>query len=127
MAARFVYDVYDNKTDSPLIVGGTICECARVLGITPDSFRDYVKKHRSKRYTVIKSLACEFDGSFAARLRVARFHAHFSQRELANKVGLAIPTLRDYESGERLPNVAIAAKLASVLGVSIKYLVGEQK
>lgn len=41
------YIVYDNRTETVLAVGPAI-ECARQLGITPESFRSQVSRFRAR-------------------------------------------------------------------------------
>lgn len=127
MLNRFVYDVYDNKTDIPIIIGGSAAECAKALGIKLDSFRSYIKKHRCTRYTVIKSIACELDDSFSARLKKARRRAGISQEKLAHLAQISWSSVRSYEEGRHKPDIETAAKLSQALGISIRYLAGEKK
>jgi transcriptional regulator with XRE-family HTH domain len=46
-----------------------------------------------------------------------------SQAEFANKIGINPNTLRNYEQGQSLPNVATIAELANKLGISVEWLV----
>lgn len=124
---KYVYTVYDNKTDEPIVIGGTVEECAKVLGISPESFRAYVKKGRQKTRTVIQSYAFEFEETFSARLREARYNAHMSQSRLANIIGVRTSTIRGYETGRRMPNIEIAARIARALNISISDLIGERE
>lgn len=41
------YSVYRVKDDMPLIIGGTIPQCAKVLGITVGSFQTQASKQRN--------------------------------------------------------------------------------
>ena len=43
------YSVYSVKDDLPLIVGGTIPQCAKALGLTIDSFYSQASKQRHGR------------------------------------------------------------------------------
>ena len=43
------YSVYSAKDDLPLIVGGTIPQCAKALGLTIDSFYSQASKQRHGR------------------------------------------------------------------------------
>lgn len=124
---RFVYDVYDNKTDMPIIIGGSADECARAMGVKTESFRTYVKQHRFEKYTVIKTVACEFDDSFGARLKIARYRVGISQEKLADLAKISKKSVRNYETGRRKPDIDVAVSLARALGISIRYLAGEQK
>jgi transcriptional regulator with XRE-family HTH domain len=40
---------------------------------------------------------------FGERIRSARLSACYSQQQLANKTGLCLRTIQNYESGARLP------------------------
>lgn len=39
---------------------------------------------------------------FGEKVRAARLAAHYSQRQLADMTGIALRTIQNYESGERL-------------------------
>jgi DNA-binding XRE family transcriptional regulator len=124
---RYVYSIYDNKTDEPIVIGGTVEQCAKVLGIRPESFRAYVRRGKQINRTVIKSYAFEFEETFSARLREARYNAHMSQVRLANIIGVRTSTIRGYETGKRMPNIEIAARIARALNISISDLIGERE
>ena len=54
------YTVYDNRTDFPIIVGGTAKECAEAMHRTVGSFYSTVTKARTgqnKRWTILKEYA----------------------------------------------------------------------
>ena len=123
----YIYDVYDNNTDMPIIIGGSAKECARVLGIKTESFKCYEGKSKSGRYTVIRYKPCEVGDTFAARLTGARRAAKLTLVELANMVGISAIAIRKYENGEHIPNIETANRLAKALGVSIRYLAGEKR
>ena len=55
--------------------------------------------------------------------RIKELRGKLSQKEYANKFGIALNTLRNYESGERTPNVEFLCALAESTGVSIQWLV----
>ncbi len=40
------YSVYESKTDNPIIIDGTAVQCAKVLGMTQNSFYSFVSKCR---------------------------------------------------------------------------------
>lgn len=51
------YTVYDNRTDFPVIVGGTAEQCARAMNLTLGSFYCAVTRARNKkikRWTIMK-------------------------------------------------------------------------
>lgn len=43
------YSVYSVKDDMPLIIGGTIPQCAKALGLTVGSFQSQASKQRNGR------------------------------------------------------------------------------
>lgn len=59
-------------------------------------------------------------GTRATRLRAV---TGLSRLEMAGRVGVAAPTLRNLERDLRQPGVFITAALAKALGVSLDYLV----
>lgn len=61
---------------------------------------------------------------FSARLRSTRKSIGLSQKELAEKIGVKPTTLGNWETGIATPRTEELKKLASVLGVSIDYLLG---
>lgn len=62
--------------------------------------------------------------SFDKRLTELRKKRGISQDELAKKLGTHGPAIGRYERGIAKPTIEVAAKLASILGVSLDYLVG---
>ena len=52
------------------------------------------------------------------KLKEIRLLRGMTQREIAEKLGIEQSTISLYETGERMPNAAMAAKIASTLGVS---------
>lgn len=121
---RFVYDVYDNKTGLPVILGGTATECAKLLGISVGAFRHYANACTGKKRTVIVNTVEQPLNKFGTRLRKARLASGLTQRQVAMQVGIAYITYKTYEQGRRLPNIEIAARIAKVLKINIKYLSG---
>lgn len=61
---------------------------------------------------------------FNERLRFLRESSGMTQIELANKIGVAATTYRNYENTSREPNYDTLVKIASVLGVSCDFLLG---
>ena len=45
------YSVYGVKDDLPIIISGTIPQCAKALGLTIDSFYSQASKQRSGKYS----------------------------------------------------------------------------
>lgn len=56
------------------------------------------------------------------RVREARLRAHLSQDELADKSGLARPTISKIERGETLPSGLSCQKIADALGVHVSEI-----
>jgi transcriptional regulator with XRE-family HTH domain len=65
----------------------------------------------------------ENDG-FAKRLRQARIERGMTQEELGDHIGLPHTAVSRWERGEHLPRAKQTAALATVLGVSVDYLLG---
>lgn len=61
---------------------------------------------------------------FNENLREARMAAGMSQKDVADRIGVAKSTYSLYESGSREPDVQKIKKLAEVLGVSGSMLLG---
>ncbi len=59
---------------------------------------------------------------FSDRLRTLR--GELKQAEFARKVGIAQNTYSRYESGERIPDIEVLARLAARLDVSADWLLG---
>ena len=58
-------------------------------------------------------------------IKSARERAGISQKELAVSMGVAQPTVSNWESGEREPMGKNLAKLAGLLGCSTDFLLGK--
>lgn len=61
---------------------------------------------------------------FYENLKTARLRAGLSQKEVADKIGVAKSTYSLYESGNREPNVNTIKRIAGVLNVSADMLLG---
>lgn len=61
---------------------------------------------------------------FNENLKEARLKKNLSQKEVAEKIGVAKSTYSLYESGNREPNVDTIKKIADVLDVSADQLLG---
>ena len=62
--------------------------------------------------------------NFNENLRDAREQKGLSQKEVAEKIGVAKSTYSLYESGNREPNVQTIKKISDVLNVSADKLLG---
>ena len=59
------------------------------------------------------------------QIKEARKKAKLTQAELAEKVGVATITIRQYESGKRFPtDISMWDKLSCALGVNALYFLG---
>ena len=64
---------------------------------------------------------------FGDRIRELRNLADMSQQELANRTGLSLRSIQNYESNQRYPkDVAILNKLCAALGTTIEELMKEE-
>ena len=62
--------------------------------------------------------------NFNDNLRTARERKGFSQKEMAEKIGVAKSTYSLYESGNREPNVQTIKRISDTLNVSADELLG---
>ena len=58
------------------------------------------------------------------QIKEARERAGFSQRELAEIIGVAPNTFHGYESGKHDPKSDLIAKIAQACGTTVDYLLG---
>ncbi len=65
------------------------------------------------------------DSKFSDKIRTIRASRGLTQAELAAEVGISRQALAAIESGAYLPNVAIAVRLARVVGLTVEELFGE--
>jgi transcriptional regulator with XRE-family HTH domain len=59
------------------------------------------------------------------RIKLKRKEANLLQANLAEKTGVSTKTIGRWETGERVPDADQIKKLASVLGTTASYLLGE--
>jgi len=64
---------------------------------------------------------------FPKRLHDLRKERHLSQAELAHRIGTSGTIIGRYERGEITPSIEVAHRLAEVFGVTLDYLVGDEK
>ncbi|MEM1338965.1 MAG: helix-turn-helix transcriptional regulator [Bacteroidota bacterium] len=62
--------------------------------------------------------------SFGSRVLQARKDKGLSQEDLAKELGTKGPAIGRYERDEMKPSIDVAAKIASILDVSLDWLVG---
>ncbi len=64
---------------------------------------------------------------FGNKLKALRLENHMTQSVLAEKLGISLRTLQNYESGNIYPKqTQIYARIAALFGVSTNYLLTEQ-
>lgn len=56
------------------------------------------------------------------RIKQARIQKHFTQEQLAEKIGVAKSTLTGYEKGNREPNISTLMKIMEALQIDANYL-----
>lgn len=61
------------------------------------------------------------------RIKEARESHKLSMTELAEKSGLTISAISQFESGERLPSLGSLDKIADAFQISVDYLMGRDK
>ena len=61
---------------------------------------------------------------FSERLVLKRSEAGYSQKELAEKLGISSARLSNWEKGTREPDVFFIQKIANILNTSGDYLIG---
>ena len=58
------------------------------------------------------------------KLRSLRIEKKLTQKQIAERIGLAISAVSSYESGTRYPSYEVLVKLAHIFQVSTDYLLG---
>ena len=66
-------------------------------------------------------------GNFSSVFKQLRIKEHFSQQELADKLGLSKSTISMYENGNREPDLETLEKIADFFNVDMDYLIGRNK
>ena len=61
---------------------------------------------------------------FGVRLRELRIKNNFTQKQIAERLGVAISAISSYESGVRYPTYDSLIKLSRIFHVSTDYLLG---
>ena len=62
--------------------------------------------------------------NFGIRLKSLRIEKGYTQKQLADRVGLAISAISSYESGNRYPTYEVMVKFSKIFHVSTDYLLG---
>ena len=63
--------------------------------------------------------------SFSERLRIARQSRGLTQQQLAELIGVSRSTVAMWETGEHQPDLDTVSKLATILKVSVDFLLGK--
>lgn len=63
--------------------------------------------------------------AFGQRIRSLRLEKNLSQQQLAEQIYVSRKTVGNWESGYRLPDITMIARLARCLGVEVNDLIGE--
>lgn len=58
------------------------------------------------------------------KLKSLRIEKKLTQKQVADRIGLAISAVSSYESGTRYPSYDVLVKLARIFHVSTDYLLG---
>ncbi|MDR2568953.1 MAG: helix-turn-helix domain-containing protein [Oscillospiraceae bacterium] len=61
---------------------------------------------------------------FSQRLKKARENTGFTQREVSRDTGISQPSIAQYETGAREPDIETMGRLAEFYGVSVDWLLG---
>lgn len=65
--------------------------------------------------------------SFAENLKLIRTEKGISQAEVAKSLGVAQPTIAQYELGMKVPNIILGVELAKTLGTTVEKLVCDKE
>lgn len=65
--------------------------------------------------------------AFGENLKKLRERVGMSQAELAEAIGIAQPTLAQYECGVKVPNIITAVRLEKILHTTCAEMVGESQ
>ena len=58
------------------------------------------------------------------KLKSLRLEKNLTQKQIADRIGLAISAVSSYESGSRYPSYDVLVKLSRIFHVSTDYLLG---
>lgn len=62
--------------------------------------------------------------NMGTKLKSLRIEKQLTQKQVADRIGLAISAISSYESGTRYPSFDVLIKLARIFHVSTDYLLG---
>lgn len=66
-------------------------------------------------------------GDFPNVFKQLRLREHFSQQELADRLGISKSTVSMYENGNREPDLETLEQIADLFNVDMDYLIGRKK
>ncbi|MCD7760239.1 MAG: helix-turn-helix domain-containing protein, partial [Clostridiales bacterium] len=91
----------------------------------------YSRRKAECQYLFVKKPSCCYGAerrglmSFSERLREKRLEANITQEALAQKVGVSVRTIQNYELGTGKPgNMETVQKIADTLNTTTEYLLG---
>lgn len=61
---------------------------------------------------------------FPERIKELRLKKRYTQKQIADKIGITRPAYTAYESGKRQPDFETLTKLSKIFGVTTDYLLG---
>lgn len=61
------------------------------------------------------------------KLKALRIEKNLTQKQVADRIGVAVSAVSSYEAGIRLPSYKALIKLAGIYHVSCDYLIGVDK
>ena len=64
------------------------------------------------------------ENSFGVFLKQKRTEKNLTQKQIADRIGLAVSAVSSYESGSRYPSYDVLVKLSRIFHVSTDYLLG---
>ena len=130
MTKYSLYTVYDNRTDEPIVIDGTIEECVKKMGIRENSFYStlwHIRRGDKTRWSILISKPVDslsIQGTFGQKVRHHRRSQGLTLKDLAEEVGVTASTIHCYEIDKYEPTLFTALCIADVLGLSLDYLAG---
>lgn len=85
------------------------------------------KKRARKKSTIVDTRQAAAPASLGDRVRTLRRERHWTLDELATRSDVSRAMLSKIERGEASPTVAVAARVASALGVGLSELIQESR
>jgi transcriptional regulator with XRE-family HTH domain len=63
---------------------------------------------------------------FSQRLKQLRTDKHWTQAQVAKKIGVTASMVSSYETDIRLPSYEVMIRIADIFGVTVDYLLGRE-